>query len=88
MPPWEVEHYREILTAVIRVIQSSSTKQSTRVAVKHICKQRKNNTYVQNSFAYAEAVDGSVVRYPACVKSGGFRSKFKASRESSNTDEL
>ena len=38
----------------------------------HICKQKKNNTYMLNPFAYAEVANDCAVRYSTRVKSAGF----------------
>ena len=82
------EHSCEELLVAPRVLQSSSEEISTPVTVKRICKQRKNNIYTYNSFAYAEIADSSVVRYPTDIKSAGYRSQLEASSMSRHTDEL
>ena len=69
-------------------MQNSSHKLSTPVAIKRICKQKKNNTYTLNPIAYAKVADISAVRYPTCVKSAGFWSQLEASLVSYHSDEL
>ena len=58
-------------------MQSSSNELSISAAVKRIYEQRKNDTYKKNSFAYAEFVDDSAVRYPIGVSQPVFDVSLK-----------